>query len=305
MTNREALIQGRAARGGAPTLTGGGGGQGRPRRLKMAPVRHLILILLVVAALFPIYFVLVNSLKNTLELARNPWLLPAAPQWGNFSAAWETVAGPTVNSSVEVLASVAGTLLLSSLSAYAFALLRFPGRRILFSLVFVLLLIPSFLTLIPLYLQIKKIGISGTYWGLILPNIAAGQALSIFVLKSSFEGIVSELLEAAQIDGAGDIRIYTRIVLPLSLPTLVSVAIINVIPFWNDYVLPQLIWQDTGLKTLTMALVTFQGSAQSHLSPDFGALMASYAIAAVPLILLFGFLMRYYIEGLSSGAVKL
>ncbi len=296
--------QAAASRDNTRVLANGRGG-GRRARLTAAPARHLALALLVVAALFPIYFVLVNALKDTLQLAQNPWAFPSVPQWSNFSAAWDTIAGPTVNSSIEVLASVAGTMLLSSLSAYAFALLRFPGRRILFALVFMLLLIPSFLTLIPLYLQIKKIGISGTYWGLILPNIAAGQALSIFVLKSSFEGIASELLEAVRIDGAGDLRIYTSLVLPLSLPTLVSVAIINVIPFWNDYVLPQLIWEGTGLQTLTMGLVTFQGSAQSHLSPNFGALMASYAIAAVPLILLFGFLMRYYIEGLSSGAVKL
>jgi len=304
VSNRETALWARPLGGGAPTRAGGGG-RGTRVRLTRAPLRHLVLIVLVLAALFPLYFVVVNSLKDTLQLAQNPWLLPSAPRWSNFAVAWDTVAGATVNSSVEVLASVAGTVLLSSLSAYAFALLRFPGRRVLFALVFMLLLIPSFLTLIPLYLQIKKIGISGSYWGLILPNIAAGQALSIFVLKSSFEGIARELLEAARIDGAGDVRIYRSLVIPLSLPTLISVGIINVIPFWNDYVLPQLIWQDTGLKTLTMALVTFQGSAQSHLSPDFGALMASYAIAAVPLILLFGFLMRYYVEGLSSGAVKL
>ncbi len=139
---------------------------------------------------------------------------------------------------------------------------------------------------------------------LILPYIASGQALSIFVLRTFFQGISYELVEAAKIDGAGDLRVYRSLVMPLSVPVLVSVGIVNLAPLWNDYLLPWLLL-DSEHQTLTMALVFFQGNAITHSSSQFGPLMASYALAAVPLAILFGFLMRYYVERLTSGALKL
>ena len=276
-------------------------------RISFEPVKHVVLITVALVALFPIYFLAVNSVKDEIQFTRDPLFLPETFRWENYSKAWDTVARPIVNSTIIVSASVAGILVLSSLSAYAFSILRFPGRRLLFMLVFVLLLIPSVLTLIPLYLQIKRLdvlGISGGYGSLILPYVAAGQAFSIFVLKTFFDGISRELIDAARIDGAGDIRVYTNIVMPLSVPVLASVAIVNFIPLWNDYLLPSLLLGHN-YRTLTMALVTFQGSAQSHSASNFGALMASYAFACIPLGIVFTFLMRYYVEGLTSGALKL
>ena len=278
------------------------------KRTWATPVRYLVLTLLVIASLFPIYYVLINSVKTSTEFAQNQLALPTSFQWSNFVRAWDQVARPMLNSTVIVAVSVAGILLLSSLAAFAFAFLQFPGKRILFGLVFGLLLIPGFLTLIPLYLQIRRLPdeISSTYLAVILPYIAGGQAFSIFVLKTFFEGISKELLEAARIDGAGDLRIFRSIALPLSVPVLASVAIINLVPLWNDYLLPNLIIgrDNRALQTISMALVEFQGSPQSQTATQFGALMASYALAAVPLILVFSLLMRYYVEGVTSGAVK-
>lgn len=268
------------------------------------PLRHIVLMILAFLSLFPIYFLLVNSVKTSLQYAVNPWFFPANPQWVNYARAWKQVAQPIVNSSIIVVVSVAAILLLASLSAYAFAQIPFPGKQVLFTLIFVLLLIPGFLTLIPLYLQIKRLNLSQGYVGLILAYIAGGQAFSIFVLRTFFAGLARELIEAAKIDGAGDLTIFRTIALPLSLPVLTSVGIINLIPIWNDYLLPQLLLDRTH-RTITMALVAFQGSAQSRTSGEFGALMAAYALASVPLLILFAFLMRYYIEGLTSGSVKM
>lgn len=261
-----------------------------------------ILIFLGFLSLFPIYFTLVNSVKTPEQYARNPFNLPADFQWQNFARAWEVISWPIFNTVFIVGVSVVAILVLGSLSAYAFAILDFPGRRLLFGLVFSLLLIPSFLTLIPLYLQIRELGLSN-HFAVILPYIAAEQAFTIFVLKAFFEGLPKELLEAAKVDGAGELFTFSRIVLPLSVPVLVSVGIINIVPLWNDFLLPQLVL-NREYRTVTMALVAFQGNAESYTAPDFGALMAAYALASVPLLILFSFLMRSYIEGLTSGSIK-
>jgi ABC-type glycerol-3-phosphate transport system permease component len=212
-----------------------------------------------------------------------------------------------MNSILIVSVSVVGIVSFASMSAYSFTFLQFPLRRVLFTLVFVLLLIPGVLTLIPLYLQIKRLdffGISNSWGGLILPYIAAGQAFSIFVLRTFFGGISRDLIDAARVDGASEFHIFTRIVVPLSYPVIASVVVVNVVPLWNDYLLPSLLLEDK-YRTLTMALVSLQGNAQTHSSSQFGTLMAAYVIACIPLAIIFAFLMRYYVQGLTSGALKL
>lgn len=268
---------------------------------------HGVLIVLVVLTLFPLAFLLLNSLKTQEHFTRDPLGLPSTLQWDHYREALDTIVQPIVNSTIIVAISVIGILLLASLSAYAFTFLRFPGQRVLFTLIFILLLIPGVLTLIPLYLQIQRLtafGISNSYGGLILPYIAGGQAFSIFVLRTFFGGISRELVDAARIDGANEFHIYGKIVIPLSVPVLASVAVVNIIPLWNDYLLPSLLLNRSS-RTLTMALVEFQGNAQTHTSANFGALMAAYVIACVPLAIVFAFLMKYYVQGLATGAVKL
>lgn len=266
------------------------------------PILYIVLTALAFLNLFPIYYMLVNSVKTPVQFAQNAWLPPDTFQWNNYARAWEVVDGPMINTLIIVGVSVVGIVIIAALSSYAFAVLQFPGRNALFMLIFILLLIPSFLTLIPLFLQIKRLQLTG-YLSVIPAYIAAGQALSIFILTMFFRGISKELLEAARIDGANEFRIFTRLVLPLSGPALVSVAVINFVALWNDYLLPRLLLERE-YSTLAMALVVFQGSAQSHSSPQFGPLMATYVFMAIPLALLLTFLMRRYVEGLTSGALK-
>lgn len=267
-------------------------------------LRHLALIVLVALSLFPIYFIIVNSFKTAQQFAQDRLSPPTALNFNNYVAAWGQVARPILNSTVIVTVSVAGILIAASLTAFAFSQLHIPFKRFLYFFIFILLLIPDFLILIPLYLQIKRLGIDTSYLGVILPYIGLGQAFSILVLKTFFDNLNKELLEAARIDGANDLRIYASIALPLSLPVLTSVGIIMVVRFWNDYILPQLIL-DRAHRTVTMALVAFQGNAQTHTAPNFGALMAAYGLISLPLLVLFSFLMRFYVEGLTSGSVKL
>lgn len=268
-------------------------------------LRQAVLLSLGLLSLFPLYYSLVNSFKTPIQFAQNPLTLPTMLSAGsaNYLKAWTQIGWPTINSLFITLTAVLATLLLAALTAYAFALVDFIGKRGLFAVVFVLLLVPDFLTLIPLYVQIKKLTLPSNYLALILPYIAAGQAFSILVLRTFFAQIPKELLEAARIDGANHVQVLTKIVLPLSVPILVSVGIIRFIPIWNDFLLPSLLL-DEKHRTLTMALVKFQGSAESYSAPNYGALMAAYVLSALPLLALFSFLMRYYIQGLTSGSVK-
>jgi ABC-type glycerol-3-phosphate transport system permease component len=272
-----------------------------------AASRHLILIVIALLALFPLAFLLMNSMKSQLEYSTNPLALPTSFDWDNYQQAFDITIRPIVNSVIIVIASVLGIVTLAAMSAYAFTFMRFPLRRVLFVAIFALLLIPGVLTLIPLYLQIKRLdafGISSNWGGLILPYIAGGQAFSIFVLRTFFGGISKDLIDAARVDGASEWHILAKIVVPLSIPVLVSVIVINVVPIWNDYLLPSLLLSQK-YRTLTIALVSLQGNADTHSSDQFGILMAAYVIACIPLAIVFTFLMRYYVQGLTSGALKL
>ncbi len=269
--------------------------------------RHLFLILVAFLALFPIGFLLINSVKTELAYSHDPLALPTSFEWYQYAKAFDLIIRPIGNSALIVSCSVIGIVAFAAMSAYSFTFMQFPLRRVLFSMVFILLLIPGVLTLIPLYLQIKRLdvwGLSNSYGGLILPYIAGGQAFSIFVLRTFFGGISKDLIDAARVEGASEWHIFSRIVIPLSFPVLASVAVVNIVPLWNDYLLPSLLLGEQ-YRTLTMALVSLQGNAQTHSSSQFGTLMAAYVIACIPLAIVFAFLMRYYVQGLTSGALKL
>ncbi|GBF07768.1 ABC sugar transporter, permease component, yurM [Deinococcus aerius] len=280
------------------------GGVGRTGFTAGEVVRQAILIALGLLALFPLYFTTVNSFKDRVQYAENLLNVPTRLHPENYALAWAQVQGPLVNSVVVTVTSVLATLILASLSAYAFALMDFPGRHLLFALTFALLLVPDFLTLIPLYVQIRNLTLPSNYLAIILPTVAVGQPFAILVLRAAFEAIPRDMLEAARLDGAGHLQLLRRIVLPISLPVLISVAIIRLVPVWNEYLLPSLVL-DEAHRTLPVALVNFQGGgAATAVTPNYGALMASYVLAAVPLLVLFAFLMRYYIQGVTSGGVK-
>lgn len=266
--------------------------------------QHVFIVSVAAAALFPLYYLLTNSLKGELNFAQNQWALPDTFQWSNYRQAWDAIAKPMVNTIVIVGATTLVTLLLASLSAFSFSIIRFPGYQVLYWLTLILLMIPSFLLLLPLYLQINRLPFRGGYLSIVLPSIAATQAFSIVVLKAFFDQIPRDLIDSAQIDGAGEFAVFRHIVAPLARPVLTSVAIIQVVALWNDYLLPQLVL-DQKYRTVSVAMVAFTANPGQGTAPAYGALMAGYVLSAIPMVILFSFLMRAYIEGLTSGATKL
>ncbi|HZS86176.1 MAG TPA: carbohydrate ABC transporter permease [Chloroflexota bacterium] len=164
-----------------------------------------------------------------------------------------------------------------------------------------MLAIPPILTLVPMFILVRGFGLINTLWGLIIPYIATGEALAIFVLRTFFAGLPEELFEAATIDGASQLQAFVRIALPLVRPALGTVAIIQLLAVWNDYVWPLLVVTDDSVKTLTVGLVGLHGRFET----PWGELMAGYVLASLPVLILFFFTVRQFVTGLTSGALKL
>jgi ABC-type glycerol-3-phosphate transport system permease component len=249
----------------------------------------------------PFIITLFISFKSNPQFNRDPFLptFPLYPE--NYADAWRVVAKYIVNSIVVSGVSVIGMVCLAALAAWAFARYPFPGREIFFYLILVLLMIPGELTLIPSFLLVKDLGLLNTRWVLILPYIAGGQVFAIFILRAFFQGLPEEMFEAARIDGANELQILARIGIPLSQSILGVVAIMHVLGTWNDLVWPLVTMSSDKLMTLTIGLYAFRTAWYSI----WGPLMAGYIIASIPLIILFAFTSRLFVEGLSSGAIKM
>lgn len=204
-------------------------------------MHYAALVFIGVLALFPMYFMAVSGLRNGIQLQDHPFSLSTAQPFGTFySQAWDYLSGDFLRTFLIIGASVAGILIFGMLSAYAFARMEFLARGFLFYAIFGLLLIPSFLTLIPLFIEVRGLNLLDNPLALILPYIAGGQAFAIFLFRSSIRGIPEELFEAARVEGASHLRMLIRIAAPLSRPIMVAVGLLNISAFWGDYVYPSL-----------------------------------------------------------------
>ncbi len=263
---------------------------------------HLVLILLAVASLYPFWFLLMTSLKSN-EQFYHAYYSPTVPlQWANYLEAWNQIRGYFLNSISVTAVSVVASVVLAALAAYAFARYRFPGSGALYLLVLVVLLIPSTLTLIPAVVILRDLGLIGTHRALYAMYVADSEVLGILILRGFFAGVPEELLEAASLDGAGELATMARIVAPLARPALLTVAIMTALASWNDYLWPLIVLPDTRKWTVTLGLVSFRDRYAGMSA--WGPLFAGFAIASVPLFVLFFASMRYFVSGLTSGAVK-
>ncbi|MBX3010568.1 MAG: carbohydrate ABC transporter permease [Caldilineaceae bacterium] len=263
---------------------------------------HLCLVLLGIFTFYPLIFTLFTSFKDNSQFYSTFWG-PAFPlHWSNYSDAWRQLYPVLLNTIFVGVVSAFGVVFLASLAAYVFARHRFPGHDALFYAIIALLMIPGVLTLIPLFLLVKDLGLLNSYWVLILPYIAGGQAFAIFVLRSFIAGQPEEIFESARIDGAGEFTIYQRIALPMAKPILGTLAILSLLSTWNDYIWPSVTLRNPDLWTISLQLVSF--SSQWASLQQYGPMFAGYVIASIPLLILFMFTMRLFIEGLASGAIK-
>ena len=265
-------------------------------------LRHAILMSLVGLTLFPLYFLIITSFKDYDQFIHHFWEPTLPLRFENYVDAWLEVRGYIGNSLLYASIVVFFVVLLSTISAYVFARHKFPGKELLFYLIIGVLMIPPVLMLIPQFLMVRLFGLLDTRAGLVLPMIAGGQVFSIFILRTFFAGLPEELFEAARIDGANHFQLYSQIAIPLSFPIIVTIAMLNFVGTWNEIIWPLIVLSRDELRPVTTGLLAFQGQFSIT---SYGPMFAGYVLASVPLVVVFLFCMKYYIRGITSGALKI
>lgn len=261
---------------------------------------NIILFVLVLLVFYPFVAMLFMSVKDNPQFIHARWVPTLPMHFENYAYAWSAVGQFVFNSIfVSSVSAVAG-ITFAALSAYVFARFQFPGKSILFMMIIALMMIPGVLTLVPSFLLVRDLKLLDTYWVLILPYTAGAQPFGIMLLRTFFEGIPHELFESARLDGANELGVMRNIALPLSMPIIGTLAILNVTGHWNDVLWPSVTISNVKLKTIVFGLWSFQSQYYS----SWGPLNAAYTISAIPLLIMFIFTSRLFVAGLTSGALK-
>jgi multiple sugar transport system permease protein len=274
----------------------------RPLRTRVARVVVGALLAMYAAiSLYPFLWMVSAAFKDQFEVVSGGHLIPHHPTLSTLIQTWNELHffDYFLNSLKVTGSTVVLVLAVYSAAAYGFAVLAFPARKALYRLFLALLFVPSVTVLLPIVLLENKLGLLGGHWGLILPFVNGSAPLSILLLTNAFESIPAELREAARVDGAGELRIFTTIYLPMSRPALVTIALLTAIPTWNEYLLTRVSLNNPDTFTLPIALQNLQSSAVLH----YNTLMAGALIVVIPVIILFVAAQRYFVNGL-VGAVK-
>lgn len=253
------------------------------------------------ATIMPFVWMVSTSLKSPDEIfTREPVFIPEKPTMSHYRELFEKVnfAGHFMNSLIVAGGLTVLSVLINSMAAYAFAKLNFPGREKLFTLLLLTMMVPGQVTMMPVFIILKNLGLLNSYLGLIIPGSAS--VFAVFMLKQFMYEIPDELLEAARIDGCSEFRIYRSIILPLCKPIIATLIIFNFMGAWNEFLWPLIIMLDEKKYTLPVALSNLNGQYNT----EWGLLMAGSVVVVIPVILIFLLAQKHYIKGIAAGAVK-
>ncbi len=263
--------------------------------------RHVVLMPLAAIMLLPLLWMLVTSVE-TLAESRHfpPTILPSGIHWQNYPNALDSAPFGRffANSLVVTLASVAGNLVFCSLAGYAFARLRFFGRDVIFIVLLATLMVPFQVTMIPTFLIVQHLGLVNSLGALIAPNLVT--PFGIFLLRQFFRTLPIDLEEAARIDGCSRLGVLFRVVLPLSMPALATLGIVTFLWTWNDFLWPLIAISSTDQSTVQLGLASFQGAHQTR----WTLLMAGNVVALAPMLLVFVFAQRWFVQSIAATGVK-
>jgi len=287
-----------------------GGGGVRPARRRRIGGRtgwrrwtvYAVLLVAVAGTLMPFAWMLLSSFKTQGEILRDPtgfW--PADPTWGNY-AKWFDELGIEqffFTSLLVAVVTVLGNLLFCSMVGYALAKMDFPGKRVLFTLVMVTLMTPGVVTFVPLFVMTSKMGLVDTYAALFLPFLVS--PLGVFLMRQFMQGIPDSLLEAARMDGAGEIRTFATVVLPLCGPPLATLGIFTFLSSWNNFLWPLVAAQSEDKYTLPVALSLYSTGQDAT---NYGLLLAGSVLVVAPIVLLFVSLQRFFVQSVASAGIK-
>ena len=260
----------------------------------------VILVLVTLFFLFPLYWIVTGSFKNAIAInARTPQWFPVNPTLENYAKLFDNPAFLWLFNIVFISAmAMILTCITASLAGYALGKKRFYGRGILFTIIICAMALPKQVIVIPLLQEMTFLHLNNTLWAVILPTV--GWPFGVFLMKQFSETIPTEMLEAARVDGAGELRTFFSIVLPMIKPGIGALAIFTFVNTWNDYFLQLVMLNSRETWTLPLAIAKLQG----EMSNDFGLIMAGAALASIPIIIVFIAFQKYFTQGIAMGAVK-
>jgi multiple sugar transport system permease protein len=262
---------------------------------------YTVLVLLGLSMLIPFLWMLSTSLMSELEVYQfPPKFLPSVFHWSNFAEAMtlQPFGRFFLNTIIVASVSVLGQLLFCSMAAYAFARLRFRGRDKIFSLYVGTMMIPAIVTIIPSFLLINSFGWMNTYWALFSPTLSS--VWGIFLLRQFFLTIPRELEDAARVDGASELTIFWRIILPLSKPALATLAIFAFMGSWKDFLWPLIVTNRVDMRTVEVGIANFSTLYQT----DWPHQMAAAVVVMLPIIVVFSFAQKYFVRGITMTGLK-
>lgn len=263
-------------------------------------VALIVLIVLAFLFIFPLYWIVTGSFKDAIAInSATPQWFPLEPTMDNFVRLFDRPALRwLLNTVIMAVAAMVLTCITASMAGYVLAKKRFFGQKILFSLFVCAMALPKQVILIPLLKEMSFLGLHDSLWAVILPTV--GWPFGVFLMKQFSEGIPTELLEAVRIDGAGEIKTFTQIVLPIIKPGIGALAIFTFINSWNDYFLQLIMLNSQEVLTISLGIAKLQ----TEMSNDFGLIMAGAALGSVPIIVIFLMFQKYFTQGITMGAVK-
>lgn len=276
----------------------------KTRRIKERLIRVPITIIFIALAfvmLLPIVWMLMSAFKADSEIIKfPPTVFPSTLTLKNFTKCMQRIdiIQYLKNSTIYAVGTTIPSLLVNTLAGYAFARYDFKGKNVIFIIFLATMMIPFQVIMIPLFLEVHMLGMYDNYWGLIIPRIAS--AYWIFMMRSAFAGLPKELEEAARIDGLNEFGIYSRIMLPLIKPALVTMIILSVNGNWNDLLWPLIITSNSSMRTLANGLALFVGAR----TIEYGAAFAGATISLVPMLILYIFGQKYFVEGQATSGLK-
>lgn len=263
---------------------------------------RLLLSVLLIITFFPFVMLINMSLKPSVLIMNDFLGLPTQIYMDNFRRAFDFVLKPIGNSIFVCVVSLIGILIVVSLSGYAFGRMKFRGKKILFTMVLAVMMIPYTLLIVPNYGIIEHMGLLNTSWALIIPYIGGQQVMGIVLAESFFRGLPDDIFDSARIDGAGEFYCFTHIAVPLSKPILITVGITSVVSMYNDYIWPTLVTTG-GDDTKTFCQIVFNNAAGNG-TTDMGLIAAAFIIGTIPLLIATASCLKYYVQGMMGGAVK-
>ena len=274
----------------------------RVRRRTATTARFVGLAGAGIVFLAPFVWIWISSLRTSVDIGRDPFGLPTTLHWENYYNAFVTgrFGGYLGNTALYVCMIVPLVLALSATAAYALTLLRSRIINAAFVLMLLGVMVPFQSIMISQYYVVRDLGMLGSYWGVIVPALAGGIPFGVFLMRAFFLGLPHELSDAARVDGASEVRVYWHIMLPLARPGLLSLAVFQFMFSWNMFLIPLLYGQHEQLRPVASGIMFFVG----EYGTDRAAIAAAVTMTCLPVIFVYLFLQRYFIAGMTAGALK-